>query len=108
VRAAVSAVQASPGARHTVGDLATLARLSPRQLQRRFTAELGLPPAEYVERVRLEAARRALAEGDDPVTAVARRCGFGTAESLRRAFQRRLGVAPSDYRDRFRAIGEDT
>jgi transcriptional regulator GlxA family with amidase domain len=108
VRAAVSAVQASPGARHTVGDLATLARLSPRQLQRRFTAELGLPPAEYVERVRLEAARRALAEGDDPVTAVARRCGFGTAESLRRAFQRRLGVAPSDYRDRFRATGEDT
>ncbi len=67
-----------------------------------------MPPAEYVERVRLEAARRALAEGDDPVAAVARRCGFGTAESLRRAFHRRLGVAPSDYRDRFRATGEFT
>ena len=62
-----------------------------------------MPPAEYVERVRLEAARRALAEGDDPVAAVARRCGFGTAESLRRAFHRQLGVAPSDYRDRFRS-----
>jgi transcriptional regulator GlxA family with amidase domain len=108
VRAAVTAVQASPGARHTIGDLAQRARLSPRQLQRRFTAELGMPPAEYVERIRLEAARRALAEGDDPVAAVARRCGFGTAESLRRAFHRRLGVAPSDYRDRFRATGEST
>jgi transcriptional regulator GlxA family with amidase domain len=108
VRAAVTAVQASPGARHTIGDLAQRARLSPRQLQRRFTAELGMPPAEYVERIRLEAARRALAEGDDPVAAVARRCGFGTAESLRRAFHRRLGVAPSDYRDRFRATGEFT
>jgi transcriptional regulator GlxA family with amidase domain len=108
VRAAVTAVQASPGARHTIGDLAERARLSPRQLQRRFTAELGMPPAEYVERIRLEAARRALAEGDDPVAAVARRCGFGTAESLRRAFHRRLGVAPSDYRDRFRATGEYT
>ena len=108
VRAAVTAVQASPGARHTIGDLAQRARLSPRQLQRRFTAELGMPPAEYVERVRLEAARRALAEGDDPVAEVARRCGFGTAESLRRAFHRRLGVAPSDYRDRFRATGEFT
>jgi transcriptional regulator GlxA family with amidase domain len=108
VRAAVTAVQASPGARHTIGDLAQRAQLSPRQLQRRFTAELGMPPAEYVERIRLEAARRALAEGDDPVAAVARRCGFGTAESLRRAFHRRLGVAPSDYRDRFRATGEST
>jgi transcriptional regulator GlxA family with amidase domain len=103
VRAAVAVVQASPGGRHTVGDLAQRAQLSPRQLQRRFTAELGMPPAEYVERVRLEAARRALAEGDDPVAAVARRCGFGSAESLRRVFHRRLGVAPSDYRDRFRA-----
>jgi len=65
-----------------------------------------VPPAEYVERVRLGAARRALAGGNEPVGAVARRCGFGTAETLRRAFQRRLGVAPSDYRDRFGARGE--
>ena len=99
-------MQACPGDRHTIGDLAGRARLSTRQLQRRFTAELGVPPAEYVERVRVEAARRALAGGDEPVGAVARHCGFGTAETLRRAFQRRLGVAPADYRDRFRARGE--
>jgi transcriptional regulator GlxA family with amidase domain len=102
IRAAVSAVHADPGARHGITELAAQARLSPRHLQRRFTAELGVPPAAYVERVRIEAARRALAEGYDPVHAVARRCGFGTAETLRRVFQRRLGLAPSDYRDRFR------
>src|SRR6266702_539449 len=102
IRAAVSAVHADPGARHGVTDLAAHAGLSPRHLQRRFTAELGMPPASYVEQVRIEAARRGLAEGEDPVHAIARRCGFGTAETLRSVFQRHLGLAPTDYRDRFR------
>jgi transcriptional regulator GlxA family with amidase domain len=106
IRAVVSAVHAGPGDRLAIGDLAARAGLSPRQLQRRFTAELGVPPGEYVERVRIEAARRALAAGEDPVEVVARRCGFGTAETLRRAFHRHVGVAPSDYRDRFRPLKE--
>ncbi len=103
VRAAVTAIHADPGARHDIAGLAAHAGLSPRHLQRRFTAELGVPPATYVERVRVEAARRALAEGDEPVEAIARRCGFATPETLRRTFHRRLGVAPSDYRARFRS-----
>jgi transcriptional regulator GlxA family with amidase domain len=103
IRAAVSAIHADPSARHGIADLAQSARLSPRHLQRRFTAELGTPPASYVERVRVEAAQRALAEGDDPVEAIARHCGFGTAETLRRSFHRHLGIAPSDYRARFRS-----
>lgn len=108
IRVAVAAIHADPGARHGIGDLAGTAGLSPRHLQRRFTAELGVPPAAYVERVRVEAARRALAESDEPVEAMARRLGFGTAETLRRAFHRRLGIAPSDYRDRFQSIKEPT
>ncbi|MGW9593947.1 GlxA family transcriptional regulator [Streptomyces chartreusis] len=103
IRAAVSSIHADPSARHTIADLAGSAGLSPRHLQRRFTAELGTPPAAYVERVRVEAAQRALAEGDDPVEAIARQCGFGTAETLRRTFHRRLGIAPSDYRARFQS-----
>lgn len=103
VRAAVTAIHAEPGARHDVAGLAAHAGLSPRHLQRRFTAELGMPPAAYVERVRVEAAQRALTEGDEPVEAIARRYGFATAETLRRTFHRRLGVAPSDYRARFRS-----
>lgn len=106
IREAVAAVNAEPGARHGIADLAARAGLSPRHLQRRFTAELGVPPAAYVERVRVEAARRALAEADDPVEAIARRLGFGSAETLRRAFHRHVGVAPSDYRERFRALRE--
>ncbi|MCW2940033.1 MAG: AraC family transcriptional regulator [Actinomycetia bacterium] len=106
IRAVVAAIQADPGARHTIADLAAEAGLSPRHLQRRFTAELDVPPAAYVERARIEAARRALAEGDEPVDALARRCGFGTAETLRRAFHRLVGVSPSDYRDRFRSMKE--
>jgi transcriptional regulator GlxA family with amidase domain len=106
IRTATAAVDADPGARHGIADLAARAGLSPRHLQRRFTAELGVPPAAYVERVRVEAARRALAETDDPVEAIARRLGFGTAETLRRTFRRQVGVAPSDYRERFRATKE--
>ncbi|WP_043618925.1 GlxA family transcriptional regulator [Nonomuraea candida] len=109
IRAAVAAIHADPGARHDIQDLAAHAGLSPRHLQRRFTAELGVPPGSYVERVRVEAAQRALAQSDDPVEVIARRCGFGTAETLRRTFHRRVGVAPSDYRDRFHstAMGGD-
>lgn len=107
IRAAVAAIQADPGARHSIGDLAERAGLSTRHLQRRFTAELGAPPAAYVERVRVEAARRALEEGGEPVETLARRLGFGTGETLRRVFHRRLGVAPADYRNRFRGTRED-
>jgi transcriptional regulator GlxA family with amidase domain len=95
---------ADPGGRHDIPTLASLAGLSPRHLQRRFTREIGLPPATYIERVRIEAAQRALAERDDPVESIARHYGFGTAETLRRTFHRLVGIAPSDYRARFRAV----
>lgn len=103
IRAAVDAIHAAPGGRHGIDELAGRAGLSARHLQRRFAAEIGVPPAAYVERVRIEAARRALAEADDSLHTIARRLGFGTAETLRRAFHRHVGVAPSDYRDRFRS-----
>jgi transcriptional regulator GlxA family with amidase domain len=106
IRTVVCAIHADPGAAHGIADLAGQAGLSPRHLQRRFTAEVGMPPAAYVERVRIEAAQRALTEGDDPVESIARRCGFGTAETLRRAFHRNTRVTPSDYRDRFRTTRE--
>jgi transcriptional regulator GlxA family with amidase domain len=108
IRTVVSAIHTDPGARHGIADLAGHAGLSPRHLQRRFTAEIGTPPAAYVERVRVEAAQRALTDSHDPVETIARRYGFGTAETLRRAFHRHAGVAPSDYRDRFRSAREHT
>jgi transcriptional regulator GlxA family with amidase domain len=77
--------------------------LSPRHFARAFRAETGLTPARYVERVRLEAARRRLEETAEPVAAVAASCGFGTAETMRRSFLRTLGVGPAEYRRRFRS-----
>lgn len=108
IRVVVDAIHSDPGRRHSIADLASLAGLSTRHLQRRFTQELGLPAATYVERVRVEAAQRALVQQDDPVEAVARHYGFGTAETLRRTFHRLVGTAPSDYRERFRSPAKDS
>jgi transcriptional regulator GlxA family with amidase domain len=86
---------------HTVEAMAARAHMSPRHFARAFRAETGITPARYVERVRLEAARRRLEDTDDPVCAIALSCGFGTAETMRRAFLRALHVGPAEYRRRF-------
>jgi transcriptional regulator GlxA family with amidase domain len=90
-----------PDADLSVPALARRAHLSPRQFARTFTAEVGTTPGRYVDQIRLETARRRLADTDDGVDQVARSCGYGTAEAMRRAFSRELGVAPADYRKRF-------
>jgi transcriptional regulator GlxA family with amidase domain len=82
--------------------LASRAHMSPRNFARAFKREVGLTPAAYVERVRVERAQHALETTDAPVELVARRCGFGTPETMRRAFRRRVGVSPVEYRNRFR------
>jgi transcriptional regulator GlxA family with amidase domain len=87
---------------HSVEAMAARAHMSPRHFARAFRAETGVTPARYVERVRLEAARRRLEDTAEPVSAVAAACGFGTAETMRRVFLRALGVGPAEYRRRFR------
>ena len=87
----------------SVRELATRMAMSERNFARRFTESVGLPPAHYVARARLEAARRKLEENNLRISRVARCCGFGTEETMRRAFVAELGVSPSDYRDRFRS-----
>lgn len=94
-------IEAEPGGAHSVPELARVAAMSPRHFTRTFTAEVGEPPSSYVERVRTDAARRQLTETDDTVTAIAARCGFGSAETLRRSFIRRVGVSPDQYRKTF-------
>jgi AraC-like DNA-binding protein len=75
--------------------------MSPRHFTRVFTNEVGEAPGAYVERVRTEAARRQLEQTDDTVVAIAAHCGFGTAETMRRNFIRRVGVSPDQYRKTF-------
>jgi transcriptional regulator GlxA family with amidase domain len=82
-------------------DTTSLARrfgLSERQLTRLFVDHVGLPPGRFVRRTRVETAARLLDSTALPVAAVARRCGFGTAEALRQAFVDRFGIPPSRYR----------
>jgi transcriptional regulator GlxA family with amidase domain len=81
--------------------------MSVRHFARVFTAEVGETPGRFVERVRLEAARRDLESTNDTLDVIAVRCGLGTAETLRRVFQKRLSVAPDSYRRRFRVAGDE-
>jgi transcriptional regulator GlxA family with amidase domain len=87
----------------SVPALAARAHMSERHFARAFRAGVGMTPAAFVEVARVERARMALEAGDAPVENVARNAGFGTVETMRRAFRRRLGVAPAAYRSRFRA-----
>jgi transcriptional regulator GlxA family with amidase domain len=101
IRAALDHVHAHPGDALSVSALAGVATMSERHFLRVFAREVGCTPAVYVERVRVEAARHLLETTTDGVDHLATSCGFGTAETMRRAFIRRIGVPPSDYRDRF-------
>ena len=98
---AQQAIEDDPAADHRIAALAAGAALSPRHFTRLFTEQVGESPGQYVERIRTEAARTMLADTSDTVATIARRCGFGTAETMRRTFVRRVGVAPDHYRRRF-------
>lgn len=83
----------------SVGSLAERAFLSPRHFARVFRRDVGTTPAVYVQALRLEHARALLATTDLGLEEVARRCGFGAVETMRRAFGRRLGSSPGAWRD---------
>ena len=90
-----------PDAPLDVPSLAERAHMSVRHFTRLFRAETGTSPAAYVERVRVETARRLLEDSTRSIEQVARAAGFGTPEALRRAFARRVELSPREYRARF-------
>ena len=102
VRTAQDLIDTQPAGDHRVGVLAERVGMSERHFTRCFASEVGASPAQYVTGVRVEAARHQLETTSDTVDAIATRCGFGTAETMRRTFTRRLGVSPDQYRQRFR------
>lgn len=83
--------------------LAERVGMSPRNFARRYTESRKRTPARAVEALRIDAARRALAETDGRMGEIARSCGFTDEEHMRGAFVRHIGIAPRDYRDRFPA-----
>ncbi|MEU0049017.1 helix-turn-helix domain-containing protein [Streptomyces sp. NPDC006309] len=86
----------------TVAHLAEHVHISDRQLTRIFKSELGMTPHAYIELVRVERARNQLESTDSTLERVATACGFGTVDTLVRAFRRRLDTTPTEYRRRFR------
>ncbi|WP_415950127.1 GlxA family transcriptional regulator [Streptomyces sp. KLOTTS4A1] len=86
----------------TVTDLAAYAHVSDRHLTRLFKNDLGTTPHAYIESVRVEKARHELETSDATLERIASLCGFGTTDTLVRAFRRRLNTTPTEYRRRFR------
>ncbi|NII55769.1 helix-turn-helix domain-containing protein [Luteibacter sp. SG786] len=93
-------VASHPGENHSVATMAARVGLSPRHFARIFRQDVGMTPAEFVEAMRVDAARRLLEEDHETPKRVADRLGYANANGLRRAFLRRFGVTPADYRKR--------
>ncbi|HVI29974.1 GlxA family transcriptional regulator [Hansschlegelia sp.] len=91
----------NPRAELSLEVLADVARVSPRHLSRLFHAQAGMSLAAYVELARVDVARRMLEDTPSSLKAIAHAAGFGSTTTLRRAFQRRIGVSPAEYRLRF-------
>lgn len=83
--------------------LAAHAAMSLRNFARVFKREVGTTPAQFIERIRLEAAVKLLEETSQSMETIARECGFQSGEHLRITFARRFGITPGQYRDRFRS-----
>lgn len=104
IRSAQEIIHADPAADLRVLVLARRVGMSERHFSREFTRSLGCPPGDYVEQVRVDAARRLLETDTALVASVATRTGFGSTETMRKAFLRRVGVAPDHYRRHFATI----
>jgi AraC family transcriptional regulator, transcriptional activator FtrA len=94
-------IRAHPAAAHSVASLAARAAMSPRTLQREFSAATGLAPHQWLVRERLERAKELLETTRLTAQGIAARVGLGSAESLRHHFRQRVGTTPAAYRRRF-------
>src|SRR5262245_46278312 len=98
-------VAQSPARTWRAQELACEAGVSERSLTRLFRGNLNVSPADFVERVRLDLARRSLLETGDSIERVAVRCGFGSLRRMDRAFARAVGASPTEFRARFKSSG---
>ena len=101
LRSLMEWIDANPESDLSVAKLAARCAMSERNFNRRFTDQIILTPARYVEQSRLEHARRKLEESRLSLQKIADQCGFKSVEVMRRLFQRKLGVSPGVYRQRF-------
>lgn len=96
---------------HEKLDVARIAdhmNMSTRNFTRVFHRETGMPPARFVEKLRIEAARKYLEDTDMSLEQIAEQCGLGGLVSMRRTFLRHLNTTPSDYRRAFKTSLKDS
>lgn len=89
----------------SVPALAQRVAMSERNFQRVFTREIGTPPSQYVEQIRIEAVRQKLERGTQGMEEIAEACGYHSADVMGRSFLRQLKITPTEYRARFRSSG---
>ena len=101
LRELIADVTANPSGDLSVPRLADRAGMSERTFSRVFQKETGVGPASFVEMARVDRAKALLETSDWPLARVAERAGFGSVEALHRAFNKRVGATPGEYRERF-------
>jgi transcriptional regulator GlxA family with amidase domain len=97
----ISEITADPTGDLSLPSLAARAGMSERTFVRRFHEYAGETPAAFVELARIDRAKTLLEQSDWPLARIAERSGFGSLDALHRAFRKRLGATPADYRARF-------
>lgn len=110
LRQLIADVTADPSGDLCVPRMAERAGMSERTFSRVFQKETGVGPASFVEMARVDRAKALLETSDWPLARVAERAGFGSVEGLHRAFNKRVGATPGEYRERFGHVplGADT
>jgi transcriptional regulator GlxA family with amidase domain len=101
IRKLVAQVTADPTGDLGVPQLAERAGMSERTFSRVFHKETGLTPAAFVEIARVDRAKALLETSNWPLARIAEKSGINSLDALHRAFQKRVGVTPGDYRARF-------
>lgn len=96
-------VRNHPEENHSLGAMARRAAMSERNFSRVFRRETGMSAADFVEKARIDAARRMLESGPPNVNSIALKCGFSGQDAMRRAFVRQMQVTPGAYRRAFRS-----
>jgi transcriptional regulator GlxA family with amidase domain len=91
----------------TIEDLAQRSKMSARNFQRVFTRQCGMPPAKFIERLRVERARVIIEDTTLSMVEIASKSGFDSEQRMRRSFQRVLGINPTDHADRVRPARAD-
>ena len=97
-------MRAAPGREHRISDLAEAAGMSERTFLRRFSETTGATPGEWLAELRVDIAKQLLEGGKQTTKEVAVHAGFGSVETLRHHFRRRVGVSPGEYREKFSQV----